>query len=194
MLCLLWGFEPTCFTMSFKNCAREISLSAILILKSLPYFQVICVHDVSNIYKVPLLLHDQNASEMIIKRLKLSPHVDAPGILKPTINLPHWAQLSVLWVFSLPAIILCVLSVSSLSHIICFQSIIASSHCCWSVCLVGEKVAPIIYFDYNVRAADSIVAISFDIRHNFFIFFIERSRGFMHARTSWLTFRRNRFL
>ncbi|EJW72734.1 hypothetical protein WUBG_16358, partial [Wuchereria bancrofti] len=55
--------------------------------------QVIGVHDVSNIYKVPLLLHKQNVLEMIVERLKLTA-VNAEGtlILKP--NLFQWTHLS----------------------------------------------------------------------------------------------------
>ncbi|EFO19330.1 CTP synthase [Loa loa] len=55
--------------------------------------QVIGVHDVSNIYKVPLLLHQQNVLEMIVERLKLTA-VNAEGtlILKP--NLFQWTHLS----------------------------------------------------------------------------------------------------
>ncbi|KAM3716213.1 CTP synthase [Dirofilaria immitis] len=57
--------------------------------------QVIGVHDVSNIYKVPLLLHKQNVLEMIVERLKLAA-VNAEGtlILKP--NLFQWTHLSYL--------------------------------------------------------------------------------------------------
>ncbi|CAG9540216.1 unnamed protein product [Cercopithifilaria johnstoni] len=55
--------------------------------------QVIGVHDVSNIYKVPLLLHKQNALEMIIERLKLTAiNAEDTLILKP--NLFQWTHLS----------------------------------------------------------------------------------------------------
>ncbi|KHN79744.1 CTP synthase 2 [Toxocara canis] len=55
--------------------------------------QVIGVHDVANIYKVPLLLHQQNVLEMITERLKL-PHVDALGTVSMTPNMFQWTHLS----------------------------------------------------------------------------------------------------
>ncbi|VDM95798.1 unnamed protein product [Thelazia callipaeda] len=55
--------------------------------------QVIVVHDVANIYKVPLLLHNQNTLEMIIERLKLKP-VDAHDTLIQKPNLFQWTHLS----------------------------------------------------------------------------------------------------
>ncbi|MFH4979834.1 hypothetical protein AB6A40_006543 [Gnathostoma spinigerum] len=55
--------------------------------------QVIGVHDVSNIYKVPLLLHQQNVLEMIINRLQL-PEIDSNTILSVTPNMFQWTHLS----------------------------------------------------------------------------------------------------
>uniref|UniRef100_A0A9J2PS15 CTP synthase n=1 Tax=Ascaris lumbricoides TaxID=6252 RepID=A0A9J2PS15_ASCLU len=55
--------------------------------------QVIGVHDVANIYKVPLLLHQQNVLEMIVERLKL-PHVDSLGAISLTPNMFQWTHLS----------------------------------------------------------------------------------------------------
>uniref|UniRef100_A0A914ZSV8 CTP synthase n=2 Tax=Parascaris univalens TaxID=6257 RepID=A0A914ZSV8_PARUN len=55
--------------------------------------QVIGVHDVANIYKVPLLLHQQNVLEMIVNRLKL-PHVDSLGAISLTPNMFQWTHLS----------------------------------------------------------------------------------------------------
>ncbi|VDO40281.1 unnamed protein product [Onchocerca flexuosa] len=55
--------------------------------------QVIGVHDVSNIYKVPLLLHKQNVLEMVVKRLKLTA-VNAEGTLTQKPNLFQWTHLS----------------------------------------------------------------------------------------------------
>ncbi|VDM44680.1 unnamed protein product [Toxocara canis] len=60
--------------------------------------QVIGVHDVANIYKVPLLLHQQNVLEMITERLKL-PHVDALGTVSMTPNMFQWTHLSNLYAF-----------------------------------------------------------------------------------------------
>ncbi|KAL3985596.1 CTP synthase [Acanthocheilonema viteae] len=55
--------------------------------------QVISVHDVSNIYKVPLLLYKQNVLEMIVERLKLTAvNAEDALILKP--NLFQWTHLS----------------------------------------------------------------------------------------------------
>uniref|UniRef100_A0A915Q060 CTP synthase n=1 Tax=Setaria digitata TaxID=48799 RepID=A0A915Q060_9BILA len=55
--------------------------------------QVVGVHDVSNIYKVPLLLHQQNVLEMIVERLQLTA-VDAQGTLMLKPNLFQWTHLS----------------------------------------------------------------------------------------------------
>ncbi|VDN60291.1 unnamed protein product [Dracunculus medinensis] len=55
--------------------------------------QVIGVHDVSNIYKVPLLLHQQNALEIIMSRLKLSGHCNGTDLLSMP-NMFQWTHLS----------------------------------------------------------------------------------------------------
>ncbi|VDK85138.1 unnamed protein product [Litomosoides sigmodontis] len=55
--------------------------------------QIICVHDVSNIYQVPLLLHKQNVLEMIVERLKLTA-VNTEGTLMLKPNLFQWTHLS----------------------------------------------------------------------------------------------------
>lgn len=62
--------------------------------------QVIGVHDVANIYKVPLLLHQQNVLEMIVERLKL-PHVDSLGAISLTPNMFQWTHLSNLYVYDI---------------------------------------------------------------------------------------------
>lgn len=55
--------------------------------------QVIGVHDVSNIYKVPLLLQEQNVLDAIIRRLHLPTlSVDTTRNLK--FNMCHWTHLS----------------------------------------------------------------------------------------------------
>uniref|UniRef100_A0A1I7YI96 CTP synthase n=1 Tax=Steinernema glaseri TaxID=37863 RepID=A0A1I7YI96_9BILA len=55
--------------------------------------QIIGVHDVSNIYKVPLLLQQQNVVEAIISKLNLGP-VDPAETLHSSPNLYQWTQLS----------------------------------------------------------------------------------------------------
>ncbi|KAK6753049.1 hypothetical protein RB195_012574 [Necator americanus] len=55
--------------------------------------QVIGVHDVSNIYKVPLLLQEQHVLDAIIQRLHLKPVNDAIR-LNLKFNMCHWTHLS----------------------------------------------------------------------------------------------------
>ena len=55
--------------------------------------KVINVHDVSNIYKVPLLLQEQGVLEKIIDRLQLSA---IPDTVRDNLsfNMIHWMHLS----------------------------------------------------------------------------------------------------
>jgi len=55
--------------------------------------QIIGVHDVSNIYKVPLLLNEQNVLEYIITKLNLRP-VNPNTILHSNPNIVQWTHLS----------------------------------------------------------------------------------------------------
>lgn len=58
---------------------------------SLPHsspVQVICVHDVSSIYRVPLLLEDQGVMDYFSTRLNL--HVD----MRPRRMLTKWKEMS----------------------------------------------------------------------------------------------------
>lgn len=51
------------------------------------------MHDVSNIYKVPILLYEQNVLELIVERLKLPTMIsESTLVLKP--NLFQWIHLS----------------------------------------------------------------------------------------------------
>eukprot|EP01132_Coremiostelium_polycephalum_P003876 gene3876-4835_t len=45
-----------------------------------PPSNVIGVHDVSNIYRVPLLLNEQNLPRLLLNKLKISPKVDVPEL------------------------------------------------------------------------------------------------------------------
>uniref|UniRef100_A0A1I7XN03 CTP synthase n=1 Tax=Heterorhabditis bacteriophora TaxID=37862 RepID=A0A1I7XN03_HETBA len=56
-------------------------------------FQVIGVHDVSNIYRVPLLLQEQNVLEAITRRLHLSP-IEPIVRYNLRFNMSHWTHLS----------------------------------------------------------------------------------------------------
>ncbi|TKR67923.1 hypothetical protein L596_023995 [Steinernema carpocapsae] len=55
--------------------------------------QVIGVHNVSNIYKVPLILQEQNVLEAIVTKLKL-PSMDPSAALHSIPNMFQWTQLS----------------------------------------------------------------------------------------------------
>ncbi|CAI5451607.1 unnamed protein product [Caenorhabditis angaria] len=55
--------------------------------------QIVGVHDVSNIYKVPLLLEQQGVLEAISKRLQLHP-VDEKVRKELKFNMTHWTHLS----------------------------------------------------------------------------------------------------
>ena len=63
-------------------------------LKPAPLFllQVICVHDVSSIYKVPLLLEDQGVVGYFSRRLDM--HIEG----RPRKMLAKWKEMSNRWV------------------------------------------------------------------------------------------------
>ncbi|KAN0025524.1 hypothetical protein ACTFIU_001801 [Dictyostelium citrinum] len=51
---------------------------------------VIGVHDVSNIYRVPILLNQQNLPNLVLRRLQLTPTVDLSKTSSPTESTPYW--------------------------------------------------------------------------------------------------------
>eukprot|EP01133_Synstelium_polycarpum_P014368 gene14368-16955_t len=51
---------------------------------------VIGVHDVSNIYRVPLLLYQQNVANILLNRLKIQPKVDIPTEPLDNEAVPYW--------------------------------------------------------------------------------------------------------
>ncbi|KAN0030644.1 hypothetical protein ACTA71_009284 [Dictyostelium dimigraforme] len=51
---------------------------------------VIGVHDVSNIYRVPILLNQQNLPNLVLKRLQLTPTVDLSKTTTPGESTPYW--------------------------------------------------------------------------------------------------------
>ncbi|GFN89980.1 histone-lysine N-methyltransferase SETMAR [Plakobranchus ocellatus] len=55
------------------------------------FFRVYCVHDVTSIYRVPLLLQDQSADNFLIKRLKLPVSVKTD---KSSYLMSRWKELA----------------------------------------------------------------------------------------------------
>ncbi|KAM9985289.1 hypothetical protein ACTFIZ_008836 [Dictyostelium cf. discoideum] len=51
---------------------------------------VIGVHDVSNIYRVPILLNQQNLPNLVLRRLQLNPKVDLSKTTSPGESTPYW--------------------------------------------------------------------------------------------------------
>ncbi|KAM9993029.1 hypothetical protein ACTFIY_010452 [Dictyostelium cf. discoideum] len=51
---------------------------------------VIGVHDVSNIYRVPILLNQQNLPNLVLRRLQLNPKFDLSKTTSPGESTPYW--------------------------------------------------------------------------------------------------------
>lgn len=64
----------------------------------LRYFQVIGVHNVSNIYRVPLLLIQQNVLEVIENRFQLN-RIEPSLAFRNCPNILQWTQLADLYVW-----------------------------------------------------------------------------------------------
>ncbi|EGC34165.1 CTP synthase [Dictyostelium purpureum] len=85
------GLSPDfCLCRSSQPLTHETK-KKISLFCHVPEDNVIGVHDVSNIYRVPILLHSQNLPNLILKRLSLTPKVDmTKSVNAGEDNTPYW--------------------------------------------------------------------------------------------------------
>jgi CTP synthase len=83
------GLSPDLIICRCKTPIEESTKSKISVFCNVLQHQVISVHDVSSIYRVPLMLHDQKVTKQLRERLQLPKYVQSKLVLK------KWRQLAV---------------------------------------------------------------------------------------------------
>ena len=87
------GIKPDFLFCRADAPLEECTRNKLALFCQTPMDHVMSLHDVSNIYRVPLLLAEQKAGELVLKRLGLSP----VGLSSKGIPMSQWESMAARW-------------------------------------------------------------------------------------------------
>lgn len=86
------GIKPD-FLFCRADCPlEEATRNKLALFCQTPKDHVMSLHDVSNIYRVPILLNQQRAGELVLRRLGLDPKGSSPGV-----PMSQWESMAARW-------------------------------------------------------------------------------------------------
>jgi CTP synthase len=86
------GIKPDFLFCRADTPLEDATRSKLALFCQTPNTHVMSLHDVSNIYRVPILLHEQRAGELVLKRLGLDPQGPTAGV-----PMSQWEAMAARW-------------------------------------------------------------------------------------------------